>query len=80
MEEQTHVTIDFTFILQMMLGPTEASIQLNPRAVFRDLTSNYASGNGGHFKIKAFAKTKAIMGRKVEEGYDPSETVLVEDF
>jgi len=53
-------------------GPTEASIQLNPRAVFRDLTSNYASGNGGHFKIKAFAKTKAIMGRKVEEGYDPS--------
>lgn len=52
--------------------PTETSIGLNPRAQYRDLDPQYNSGNGGHFKFKSFAKTKHIMGRKVEEGYDPS--------
>lgn len=51
---------------------SEASIMLNPYAQYRELDPQYQSGNGGHFKIKAFAKTKKIMGRKVDEGFDPS--------
>lgn len=51
---------------------SESSILVNPFSQYRELDTQYNSGNGGHFKLKAFAKTKKIMGRKIDEGYDPS--------